>query len=131
VGDLTRVINSNSEQLSGKHYIHSERILVAGGQALRDYGLNPHEKVSATYVFYIPQGRYDLLAVEVVVPTTARGSTLGSALKINYKWDANAPTYTPASFARVNPDGAHTEIPLDATSLRFWGLPEGEVIPSR
>jgi hypothetical protein len=125
--DLSRVINSKSGQLSGKHYIYNERILVAGGWALGDYGLNPHEKVSATYVFYIPQGRYDLLAVEVMVPTTARGSTiLGSALKINYKWDANASTYTPASFARVNPDGTQTEIPLDANSLGFWGLPEGE-----
>jgi hypothetical protein len=125
VGDLTRVINSNSGQLPGKHYMYNEKILVAGGQALIDWGLNPHEKVSATFVFYIPQGRYDLLAVNVVVPTTARGSANGgSALKINYKWDANASTYTPASYARVNPDGTRTEIPFDATGS--WDLPEGE-----
>jgi hypothetical protein len=29
--DLSRVINSKSGQLSGKHYIYNERILVAGG----------------------------------------------------------------------------------------------------
>ena len=98
-----------------------------GGQALVDSVLNPHEKVSASYVFYIPQGRYDLLAVEVVAPTTTTGSAdQKSALKIDYKWDANASTYSFASFARVNPDGTETEIPLDATRWRFFGLPEGE-----
>jgi hypothetical protein len=125
VEDLTGVINSGSGESPGKHYIYNERILVAGGQALSDYGLNPHEKVSATYLFYIPQGRYDLLAVEVSVPTTARGSTtFGSALKINYKWDANTSTYAFASLARVNPDGTLTEIPPDPTSLE-WGKLSG------
>jgi hypothetical protein len=32
VGDLTRVINSESGELSGKHYVYNEKILVAGGR---------------------------------------------------------------------------------------------------
>src|SRR5262249_8628657 len=128
VGVLTRAINGKNEYSPGKHYIYDEMILVAGGQALVDAVLNPHEKISASYVFYIPQGRYDLLAVDVAVPTKRTGSTaFGSTLKINYKWNANTTlAFTPTSIARVNPDGTQTEIPLDATRSAFWGLPEDE-----
>ena len=57
-----------------------------------------------------------------MVPTTPRGfPTLGTGLKINYKWDANANGYTFASFARIKPDGTQTEIPFDTTRFAGFG----------
>lgn len=114
---MTTIINSDSEEITGKHYEVDEVIAIAGGQAFGDTALRPNEKISATYVFYIPQDRYDLLEVKAMVPTTSKESPakrLMPAIKINYTWDAGASGYTIASYARVTPSGAEEKLPMTA-----------------
>jgi len=49
----------------------SKALVVAAGEVFReDQVLHPDESISASFVFYVPHGVYDLLRVHVELPTT-------------------------------------------------------------
>jgi hypothetical protein len=57
---------------AGEHYAFASGALVASGSVVPDMELRPGESLSRSYVFYVPQGAYDLIDVETVVPSTSR-----------------------------------------------------------
>jgi hypothetical protein len=62
----------SSTVVQGKHYKRDDGTLLALGNVFRDSLLHPNEKVSATYVFHVPQGMYDYIHIEVDIPTASR-----------------------------------------------------------
>jgi hypothetical protein len=63
--------------MSGKYYNISKFERVARGNIFPSaYFLYPKETVSASVVFYVPKGSYDLLHVEVHIPTTEKKNLL-------------------------------------------------------
>jgi hypothetical protein len=89
----------------GKHYTGVDSTLVALGPAFNDNYLRPNEKVSATYVFYVPEGVYDLIEVGVSLPTTSRENparTGEGALGIDYKLNSDRSSLIFSSVYRID-----------------------------
>jgi hypothetical protein len=63
-------INGNHQIIAGKYYDADPPVPVATGNVFTDVGLHPGEKIVRTFVFYVPQGVYDFVEVEVRLPTT-------------------------------------------------------------
>lgn len=78
--------------VEGKHYIKDSGTVIALGNVFRDNLLHPNEKVSATYVFHVPQGIYDYIHIDVDIPTASRENPYvhGTAAIVNryaLSWD--------------------------------------------
>lgn len=59
--------------IPGKHYKPSRLERVAWGNLFpTSYVLHPKETISASVIFYVPAGSYDMIHVEVHIPTTER-----------------------------------------------------------
>src|SRR5262249_26078481 len=67
---VTKAINSRITTIGGRHYNIDQPTLVSAGSIFDDVGLRPNEKISATFIFYVPQDFYDLIMVHVELPTT-------------------------------------------------------------
>lgn len=55
----------------GAYYDVQKTRVVAGNAVFTDYVLHPNESISASFVIFVPQNRYDVLQVFVQLPTTA------------------------------------------------------------
>ena len=55
----------------GEGYMVTAANMVAVGSVMPDTSLKPGESVSQTYVFYVPDGEFDMIDVETVVPTAS------------------------------------------------------------
>lgn len=113
----------------GKHYKNEKVTLVAVGTAFSDSNLRTNERISATFVFYIPQGLYDAVAVYVNLPTTSKENSARlteSALGVDYVFDDNHSSFRIASVYRLEPDGTHKVVSdkegnLQQRDVRYYG----------
>jgi hypothetical protein len=56
---------------AGTHYEAKRDVLVAAGSVFNDDILRPSESISASFVFYVPQGIYAVLNVDEDLPSVA------------------------------------------------------------
>jgi hypothetical protein len=68
-------VNKRVEQRAwgndGARYNVQKTGVVAAGSVFKDVGLHPNETISTSFVFLVPQDMYDVLRVEVQLPTIA------------------------------------------------------------
>lgn len=69
---LDELINNRFSYALGKHYKKGGAVLVAGGSVFSDDYIRPNEKITATYIFYVPGDLYDLVSVFVELPTVSQ-----------------------------------------------------------
>jgi hypothetical protein len=108
-------INGNHQIIAGKYYDADPPVPVATGNVFTDVGLHPGEKIVRTFVFYVPQGVYDFVEVEVRLPTTTTeipGHPGEPIAGVEYKVRADHAGYS-SSVYRIGSNGAH-EQPKDA-----------------
>jgi len=81
---------------------------VAIGRLFEDNSLKPNERVTRKIVFHVPPGQYDLLDVQVYLPTMAKkeGATL------EYKFDDKTKNLVPIVY-RVAKNGEKKEMKKD------------------
>ena len=72
LSDATERINNKGVAAAGKYYQFEGVALVSAGPVFSDTALHANEKISATFVFYVLQHLYDLVFVNVSLPTTSR-----------------------------------------------------------
>jgi hypothetical protein len=113
--DNVDAINGGHVINGGKYYRMERPILVASANVFPvDSVLHPTESISASYVFYVPRGVYDLVEVDAILPTTSKAAkTGGPAAAIEFSVEANREGYD-QSYYRIRPDGKPEEIPKDA-----------------
>lgn len=81
----------------GDDYMVTGASMVAVGSVMPDTALKPGESVSQTYVFYVPDGEFDMIDVETVVPTVSRENV------VDITWTVTADgTLTPTTFRLEN-----------------------------
>jgi hypothetical protein len=68
---ITEQMKTHVPSNQGAHYEVSKTLVVAAGEVFTDYILHPNESISASFVFFVPQDVYDVLRVQVELPTTA------------------------------------------------------------
>jgi hypothetical protein len=116
-GDAQAWQKDVSEQMSkgedsygavGRHYEMKEGNLVAWGNVFpKTYLLYPKESVSRSFLFYVPKGGYDLVEVDVGIPT----ASVPNAAEVIYTVNDQG------GYARVNrigPNGVRSEMPRNA-----------------
>jgi hypothetical protein len=65
-------INGSHVMPDGKYYRNDHPVLVASANVFPiETVLHPSESISASYAFFVPQGVYDLVEVDVILPTTS------------------------------------------------------------
>jgi hypothetical protein len=69
--DAVDKINKYEPVRIGTNYEAPQPTLVAAGNVFADTSANPDESLSRSFVFYIPKGLYDMLEVDVYLPTVA------------------------------------------------------------
>ena len=74
-------INIRAPTNEGTHFAFEKVSLVAAGPVVSDTIIYPGESLSASYVFYVPAGTYDMLYVHVELPTT----TVEDAVDVEWK----------------------------------------------
>jgi hypothetical protein len=82
---------------AGAHYKAKKDVLVAAGSVFNDEVLHPNESISASFVFYVPLGRYDVLNVDVSLPTTAKQSSAWYVHKLKPDGTIESPAYRMAN----------------------------------
>jgi hypothetical protein len=110
---VTDLINEKKPLVSGRHYNSDQKTLISAGSAFRDAYLRAKERLSSTFVFYVPQGLYDLVKVYVYLPTTSRENPARPgqpALGVNYGLNSDRSDFVIASVYRVKSDGTHEEL---------------------
>lgn len=117
---VAKAINDRYPLIVGKHYNSDRMTLVSAGSIFSDIGLRPNEKISATFIFYVPQDFYDLIAVFVMLPTTSRSSPSGEgpALKINYERNKDG-FISIASVERVTSNGPNEKLALNEAMVKI------------
>ena len=112
----------------GKHYRTDASTLVAVGVATTDIYLRPHEKISETRVFYVPEGVYDSLSVVVALPIASRQNPKKpgeAAVGVDFEV---TPSGIQGSYYRILPSGDHEALPTDKYNnvsqqdIRYYGL---------
>lgn len=110
LGAMETQINGNHQIIGGSHYEAQHPIPVAAGNVFTDNGLQPNEKIVRTFVFYVPQGEYDYVEVDVGLPTVSRENPDRSgegAARVEYKLREDRSSFLPTVFligADGNPD---------------------------
>ena len=105
-------LNGDHQIKGGAHYIPRHPIPVAVGNVFQDTTLQPNEKIVRTFVFYVPQGTYDYLEVDVGLPTTAeelQGHPGEAVAGVDYALRSDRSSYSPTVY-RIKPDGTHQQI---------------------
>jgi hypothetical protein len=114
---VSEPISKRDPTVVGKHFKRDKRTLIAVGNVfVGDTFLRPEEKISATLVFYVPQGLYDFISVFAVLPTTSKANPskpLTSALGVDYALNSNGSGLHIASVYRLNPDGTQEKLPFN------------------
>ena len=70
------IIAASLPTLHQRHVQLTGGTIVAAGNVVPDSRLNPAEAIARTVLFYIPADQYDVLSVDVIVPTTSESSDL-------------------------------------------------------
>ena len=126
---MESVINGKKKFIIGKHYNPSTSTLIAVGSAFTDDYIRPNEKITATFVFYVPERTYDLIDVLVELPTSSRGSPARQekpALGIEYGLTSDG-SLTMNSVYRVTSTGDRVPLKTDSDGnlssrdIRYYG----------
>jgi hypothetical protein len=108
----------------GRHYEMRDGSLVAWGNVFpKTYVLFPKETVSRSFLFYVPKGEYDLVEVDVGIPTTS----VPNVAEVVYTVSDQAGVDPRVN--RIGPNGVRSEMPKreDGTYLDSGiGLQETE-----
>jgi len=113
---MEKTINEKRKFIVGKHYAPSNATMIAMGSAFTDDYIRPNEKITATFVFYVPEGTYDLIDVLVELPTSSRGSAVRfgrPALGVEYALTSDG-SLTMKSVYRVTSTGSREPLATDA-----------------
>jgi hypothetical protein len=92
---------------AGEHYGFVRTTLVASGSAIPDTELKPNESVTRSFVFYVPEGAYDLLDVESVLPSASRNHAM------DIDWSLTADGSVQSAVYRLDPQGGRQQIQPD------------------
>jgi hypothetical protein len=114
---VSELVNKRDSFVVGKHYKGDRQTLVSAGSVFQDRNLHANEKVSATFVFYVPQGLYDFIEINVSLPVTSTESPARSgepALGVEYALSPDRSYFPIVSVYRVTSNGTHKPLPLDA-----------------
>jgi hypothetical protein len=129
LGGVKDLLDKRRAPVAGKHFKNENVALVAVGTAFPDSNLRANEKISAAFVFYIPQGLYDAVAVYVNLPTTSKENSARlteSALGVHYEFDDDRSSFHIASVYRIEPDATHKVVSdkvgnLPQSDVRYYG----------
>jgi len=92
----------------GRHYEMKDGTLVAWSNVFpKTYLLYPKESVSRSFLFYVPKGEYDLIEVDVGIPTASVSNVAEVIYTVNDQG-------VNVRVNRIGPDGARSEMPKDA-----------------
>ena len=85
----------------GAHYRASGGQVVAWGSLVPDDALRPNESISRSYIFYVPQGAYDMIDVQTALPSAAQSNVA----HIGWRLDGLivSPTTTVTEAGRTRP----------------------------
>lgn len=126
---MERIIHQKRKFIIGKHYNASNATLIAVGSAFTDDYIRPNEKITATFVFYVPEKTYDLIDVLVELPTVSKGDPARHgrpALGIEYELVSDG-SLTMKSVYRVTATGRHVPLETEAdgnlksNDIRYYG----------
>lgn len=92
---------------AGEHYGFARTTLVASGAAIPDTELKPNESVTRSFVFYVPEGAYDLLDVESVLPSASENNA------VDIDWIVASNGSVQSEVFSLGPDGARRPIRPD------------------
>jgi hypothetical protein len=96
--------------MSGKYYKISRVERVAWGNVFPStYFLYPKETVSASVIFYVPKGSYDLVHVEVHIPTTKDRNSVQMSFLVDQ--ERVKPKYFKIDTNGIQQEIAETDIP--------------------
>lgn len=73
---LPKTLNDRGDARDARFYSTSGTQLVAGGPAFTDNVLQPDERISRSFVFYVPRDRFDLLRVRTIIPNSDEENVL-------------------------------------------------------
>jgi hypothetical protein len=127
---VTEVLNKRSPLVVGKHYNTDQATLISVGDIFTDVNLHANEKVSASFVFYVPQGLYDSIEVVVELPATSKENSARSgesALGVEYALSPDHSNFSHASIYRVASNGTHEPLARDAegnlsqSDIKYYG----------
>lgn len=88
--NLYTALNTHNEMYVEKYMKTYDLELVAGGNLFHDNILNPKERKTRNFVFFVPNKKYDLIEVRIIVPHTERKNIY---LEWVYNHEVNAPFY--------------------------------------
>jgi hypothetical protein len=117
----------------GAHYRATDGHVVAWGSLVPDDALRPNESVSRSYIFYVPEGAYDMIDVQTALPSAAQGNVV----HISWRLDGLvvSPTATVTEAGRARPATAaelQGDPPLNLQQaggrqqLSLWSVSPGE-----
>jgi len=119
--DVSGFINKRKSFVAGRHFRTEPGTLVAVGNVfVGDDYLRSQEKVSAAFVFYVPQGVYDLIKVFAILPSTTAtnpGKSYTSALGITYAPDSNGLSIV--SIDQLNGDRSEGKLALEKGEPKY------------
>lgn len=78
----------------GEHYRLQSGSVVAMGSLAPDTQLKPNESVTRSYVFYVPEGAYDMIDVQSSLPSVSRAE----AAQITWTLDAETGVVSPTVY---------------------------------
>lgn len=93
VKGANEAISRRAIYYKGAHYDRSSTKVVAAGSIFHDVALKPQEKISSTFVFYLPVGIYDMLEILVGLPSAGKMGYLRYDYDINLKGNMNTRAY--------------------------------------
>jgi hypothetical protein len=117
IGQDQAWLKTVSEQMSkgedsygavGRHYEMRDGTLVAWGNVFpKTYLLYPKESVSRSFLFYVPKDEYDLVEVDVGIPTASVPNVAEVVYTVNDQGGD-------VRVNRIGPNGARSEMPRNA-----------------
>lgn len=107
--DATAAVQQHVPTPSGPHYTLADQQVVQWGSLFPDKVLGPNESVSRTYVFFVPEGAFDMLDVVSALPSISTDE-----LAIEYRIDRATGVVSPTIFSTGQ--GEHRELPQDEIS---------------
>jgi hypothetical protein len=103
---------------AGSFYKIGSTTLVAGGTVFDDDALKPQESISRTFVFYVPADVYDMLEIEVSLPSAAKKNAVGFVHTINVDGTVDTLQY------KIGPNGVRREIKDDKERYALFFDPD-------
>lgn len=120
---MEKQVNGPRRIVGGEHYAPKRPAPIAVGNVFPDDGLQPNETIVRSFVFYVEQGKYDYVEVDVFLPPTAAESAHHDgrpAIDVEWKLRPERQGYFPV-VKLIRPDGTRQEASQDA-DLKDSGL---------